>query len=81
MTELKLFETLKASYEDSTPSYNRFKEALDAQDWDATFYADGEHYFCKGEFTFTTPSLDPFKITRNWMPSAFFSDGGYLEFA
>ena len=49
MTELKLFETLKASYEDSTPSHNRFAEALDAQEWDATFYADGEHYFCKGE--------------------------------
>ena len=81
MTELNLFETLKASYEDSTPSHNRFAEALDAQEWDSTFYEDGEHYFCMGGFIFSTPSLDPFQITRDWKLSAIFSDGGYLEFA
>lgn len=81
MKELELFETLKESYETSTPKHNRFTEALDAQEWDDTFYADGEHYFCMGGFTFSTPSLDPFQITQSWKPSAIFSDGGYLEFA
>lgn len=80
MTELNLFETLKSSYEDSTPSHNRFKEALYAQEWDSTFYEDGEHYFCMDGFIFSTPSLDPFQITGDWLPSAIFSDGGYLEF-
>lgn len=80
MIELKLFETLKASCEDSTPSHNRFAEALNSQEWDSTFYEDGEHYFCRGGFIFSTPSLDPFKITKIWKPSAIFSDGGYLEF-
>lgn len=80
MTELKLFETLKASYEDSTPSHNRFADALNSQEWDSTFYEDGEHYFCRGGFIFSTPSLDSFKITKIWKPSAIFSDGSYIEF-
>ena len=80
MTEIKLFETLKSSYEDSTPNHNRFKEALDAQEWDSTFCEDGEYYFCRDGFIFSTPSLNPFEITRNWLPSAIFSDGSYIEF-
>lgn len=80
MTELNLFETLKESYETSTPKNNRFAEALDAQEWDSTFCEDGEYYFCRKGFIFSTPSLDPFQISQNWKPSAIFSDGGYLEF-
>lgn len=80
MKELELFETLKARYENSTQSHNRFAEVLNSQEWDSTFYEDGEHYFCRGGFIFSTPSLDPFQITRGWKPSAIFSDGGYLEF-
>lgn len=80
MTELNLFETLKESYETSTPKHNRFAEALNSQEWDSTFFEDGEHYFCRGGFIFSTPSLDPFEITRDWSPSAIFSDGSYIEF-
>lgn len=78
--ELHLFETLRNAFETSTLSNNRFLSALNSASWDKTFYADGEHYFCKGGFCFTTPSLNPFEITRNWMPSAMFSDGSCIEF-
>ena len=78
--ELHLFETLKNAFESSTLSNNRFLSALNSASWVKTFYADGEHYFCKGGFCFTTPSLNPFEITRNWMPSAMFSDGSCIEF-
>ena len=78
--ELHLFETLKNAFDSSTLSNNRFLSALNSASWDKTFYADGEHYFCKGGFCFTTPSLNPFEITRNWMPSAMFSDGSCIEF-
>lgn len=78
--ELHLFETLKNAFESSTLSNNRFLSALNSASWDKTFYADGEHYFCKGGFCFTTPSLNPFEVTRNWMPSAIFSDGSCIEF-
>lgn len=78
--ELDLFYALKEAFETSTPSRNRFLEALNSVSWDAVFYADGEHHFCKGGFTFATPSLNPFEATRNWMPSAIFSDKCYIEF-
>ncbi len=78
--ELHLFETLRNAFETSTLSNNRFLSALNSASWDKTFYADGEHYFCKGGFCFTTPSLNPFEVTRNWMPSAMFSDGSCIEF-
>ena len=78
--ELHLFETLKNAFESSTLSNNRFLSALNSASWDKTFYADGEHYFCKGGFCFTTPSLNPFEVTSNWMPSAMFSDGSCIEF-
>ena len=78
--ELHLFETLRNAFETSTLSNNRFLSALNSASWDKTFYADGEHYFCKGGFCFTTPSLNPFEVTRNWMPSAIFSDGSCIEF-
>lgn len=78
--ELHLFETLRNAFETSTLSNNRFSSALNSASWDKTFYADGEHYFCKGGFCFTTPSLNPFEVTRNWMPSAMFSDGSCIEF-
>ena len=63
--ELHLFETLRNAFETSTLSNNRFLSALNSASWDKTFYADGEHYFCKGGFCFTTPSLNPFEVTRN----------------
>lgn len=81
INELKLFEQLEESFFNSTLEHNSFAEALDSVEWDARFYEDGEHYFVKGGLIFTTPSLDPFQITKDWMPSAVFSDGGQLEFS
>ena len=76
--ELRIFEKLKEAYETSTKACNRFEKALKSIKWDKQFYADGEHYFCLGKFTFTTPSLDPFNM--DWKPSALFTDKSYIEF-
>ncbi len=78
--ELDLFYALKDAFEISTPAHNHFSDALKSVSWDAVFYADGEHHFYKSGFTFTTPSFDPFEVSRNWMPSAIFSDGSCIEF-
>lgn len=80
MDELKLFERLKEAYETSTRNYNSFEAAIMAVKWDETFYADEEYYFCKGDFIFTTPSLDPFEITKSWCPEAVFSDRSQIAF-
>ena len=77
---LHIFESIKEAFETSTQNYNRFAKKLDSIKWDSKFFADDEFYFIKGDMTFTTPSLDPFEVTRNWMPSAIFADGSYIEF-
>ena len=78
--EFEIFETLKAAYDSSTPAHNRFREALESICWDSRFYADGEYYFVRGGFCFTTPSLDPFQIRRDWKPEAKFTDGAIISF-
>ena len=75
-----LFTNLKEAFNASTHNNNLFADLIGRIRWDDTFFADGEHYFVKGNMTFTTPSLNPFEITKNWMPSAIFSDGSYIEF-
>lgn len=75
-----IFERLLEAFETSTLSNNRFLSVINSIQWDERFFADGEHYFCKGGFTFTTPSLEPFEISRDWMPGAMFSDGSCMEF-
>ena len=77
MSEFTIYETLKEAYHSSTRNSNRFLEALNMVNWDETFRADGEHYFCKGNLIFTTPSLDPFAM--NWKPSMMFADGSCVE--
>lgn len=77
---LTIFESLKEAYETSTQNCNNFAVKLSKINWDSEFYADGEYYFIIGDMTFTTPSLNPFKITRDWKPAAIFADGSYLEF-
>lgn len=77
---LNLFNTLKEAFETSTQNRNKFKESLDSILWDNAFFADEEYYFIKEGFTFTTPSLNPFDVSSNWMPSAIFADGSYIEF-
>lgn len=58
---------------------NRFAYAIGTIEWSDMFQADGEFYFVKDWFTFSTPSMNPFYC--DWKPSAMFSDGGCLEFA
>lgn len=76
MTTLDIFYKIKEAYETSTHNNNRFADCLKAIKWDNNFYADGEHYFVKGDMIFTTPSLDPFNMI--WEASATFSDGSTL---
>ena len=78
--EFDIFETLKEAFGSSTLANNSFADALNRLPWDEIFFADDEYYFCKGGFCFTTPSLDPFDVTRYRMPSAMFTDGSYIEF-
>lgn len=73
-----IFSDIKEAYECSTISNNVFKRFVESIKWDSSFFADGEFYFVKGGFTFTTPSLDPFDM--DWKPSAMFSDGSVIEF-
>ena len=80
MNELEVFYKLKEAYEASTPNNNRFGAVLNSLSWDDKFIADGEHYFIKGSFIFTTPSTDPFLIDQNWKPSATFSDRSEISF-
>ena len=77
--EYNIFEYLKEAYGSSTQANNRFKAALNRIRWDKTFFTDGEYYFVKGNFCFTTQVLDPFDM-EDWKPSAIFSDGSYIEF-
>lgn len=76
--EYTLFNQLKGAYNSTTKNHNKFLEALNSVAWDATFYADGEHYYKLGGFILTVENTNPFM--ENWKPSAFFSDGAYLEF-
>lgn len=78
MTAFEIFENLKEAYETSTHNCNKFANLINRIAWDSKFFADGELYFIKGELTFTTTSLDPFKV--EWKPSAIFADGSYIEF-
>ena len=75
MKELKLYEKLKEAYETTTKKYNRFKEVINSINWDNTFYADGEHYFIKGDFTLTIENIDPFK--EAWKPTVWIGSDYY----
>lgn len=54
------------AFERSTKSDNAFARAIENTDWENKFEADGELYFVSGPLTLTTPSLDPFEVTREW---------------
>ena len=77
---LNLFHTIKEAFEVSTQNHNSFVEKLNSIKWDSKFFADDEYYFIKDDLTFTTPSLDPFKVSKEWMPAGIFADGSYIEF-
>ena len=77
---LHIFYNLKEVYEVSTRNCNAFEKALNSIAWENKFFADGEHHFMIGDMTFSPPSLDPFKISNDWEPSAMFDDGSYVSF-
>ncbi len=79
MIAFDLYECLKHAFDTSTPACNRYAKAIKSIKWDETFYADGEYYFLKGRLTFTTESLDPFKISLI-RPAVMAEDGSMLMF-
>lgn len=78
MSTLNLYYRIKEAFEASTINTNHFAAVLDSIKWDSKFFADGEHYFCIGDMTLTTPSLNPFEC--KWEVSAIFDDGSVLSF-
>ena len=78
MSASYIFRKLKEAYESSTLNKNYFADELSSIEWDCKFYADNEYYFVKGDFTFTTTSLNPFKT--EWNPEALFADGSLIQF-
>ncbi len=78
--EFEIFEKIKEAFETSTHSNNRFLKALRSVKWEAEFMADGEFYFCLGKLTFTTPSLNPFEVTKSWEACGQFADGSQIYF-
>ena len=67
MSENWLIEMLEEAYGSSTQNCTYFKDLVERINWDKTFEADGEMYFCKGRLTLTAESLDPFN--QAWKPS------------
>jgi len=78
MDELDLFNKIQRAYGMSTHNDNRFAKCLESIKWDYKFYADGEYYYGKDGFNFSTPSLDPFDM--KWEASGIFSDGSMMSF-
>ena len=78
MNELRLFEHIRDAYMVSTKNNNVFKKYLESIKWEFKYIADGEYNFGIGDFSFATPSLDPFNM--KWEASALFSDGTILSF-
>lgn len=75
MKDLQLYELLKDAYESTTKNYNRFKKVIESTKWDNAFYADGEHYFIKDNFTLTIENIDPFK--EAWKPTVWIGSNYY----
>ena len=78
MKGFDIFYKLKEAYEVSTKNNNFFASLLDSIVWDEKYESDNELCFVQGDFTFMTPSLDPFKMP--WSPSAVLEDRNVLEF-
>jgi hypothetical protein len=67
MRDWEIIEKVTDAFGASTKNDNAFRRVLESIKWDTTFEADGEHYFiAESGLTLTTPSLDPFKVTRQW---------------
>lgn len=76
---LDLFYKLKNAFDCSTISNNLFEKTIKSIKWTATYFADSEYYFVCNGGIFTTPSLNPFDISKDWRPSLLTKDGSLLE--
>lgn len=74
-----MINNIRNAFEKSTPSLNLFEMAITSIKWDNYYFADSEYYFTKGGVIFTTPSLNPFEISKDWRPAFLTSDGSYIE--
>ena len=74
-----LINKITNAFNNSTLNNNLFEKVLNSVKWDRTYFADNEYYFVIGGCIFTTPSLNPFKITKTWRPSFLTSDGSLIE--
>ena len=76
----RISQKLQDGWETSTRKDNRFAQAIASIPWDVTFKADGEYYFAYRDYTFTTPSLDPFDVEAFFCkPHASFTDDATRE--
>jgi len=64
---MQVIDYITNAFEQSTRRHNLFADAIARVRWAQDFDADGERYYIHDSgLTFTTPSLDPFKVTRDW---------------
>lgn len=58
-----IINKLNEAYGSSTPSDNKFAEAINSIKWDATYEEDGEIYYLLDDLTLTVQNLNPFEET------------------
>lgn len=76
---MELISRIKNAYECSTLNNNLFEKVIKSIKWNSSYYADSEYYFTFDGGIFTTPSLNPFEITKGWRPAFVTADGSYIE--
>ena len=74
-----LINKITNAFNNSTLNNNLFEKVLNSIKWDNSYFADHEYYFVCKQGVFTTPSLNPFEISKDWRPSFLTSDGSYIE--
>lgn len=75
MTQREIIDRITEAFESSTHNHNAFKETIEEIRWEHEYEADGEMYYHhESGLLLTTPSLDPFDITRDW-PAEMTLDG------
>lgn len=73
---LQVIDYITNAFEQSTRSRNLFADAIARVRWEQSFDADGERYYVhESGLVFTTPSLDPFEVTRDWPAVFAMADG------
>lgn len=73
MEEMKMFNTIKKAYMETTHSDNSFESVVNSIIWDSKFIEDNEMYFSKGGFLLVVGNLNPF--SESCKPHIIFEDG------